>query len=122
MHELTLLFGVAENVERVIQANGIDHVDAVVLDVGEATTVVPAFLEDGYSVVSDEYDFLRGSKLIIHVVKAEGRCRVCGEEYPIVENKGICPNCGSFDKEVIAGQDFIIREVRVLETEMNETK
>lgn len=122
MHELTLLFGVAENVERVIQANGIDHVDAVVLDVGEATTVVPAFLEDGYSVVSDEYDFLRGSKLIIHVVKAVGRCRVCGEEYPIVENKGICPNCGSFDKEVIAGQDFIIREVRVLETEMNEIK
>lgn len=122
MHELTLLFGVAENVERVIQANGIDHVDAVVLDVGEATTVVPAFLEDGYSVVSDEYDFLRGSKLIIHVVKAVGRCRVCGEEYPIVENKGICPNCGSFDKEVIAGQDFIIREVRVLETETSETK
>lgn len=122
MHELTLLFGVAENVERVIQANGIDHVDAVVLDVGEATTVVPAFLEDGYSVVSDEYDFLRGSKLIIHVVKAVGRCRACGEEFPIVENKGICPNCGSFDKEAIAGQDFIIREVRVLETEMNETK
>lgn len=122
MHELTLLFGVAENVERVIQANGIDHVDAVVLDVGEATTVVPAFLEDGYSVVSDEYDFLRGSKLIIHVVKAVGRCRVCGEEFPIVENKGICPNCGSFDKEVIAGQDFIIREVRVLETETSETK
>ncbi len=122
MHELTLLFGVAENVERVIQANGIDHVDAVVLDVGEATTVVPAFLEDGYSVVSDEYDFLRGSKLIIHVVKAVGRCRVCGEEYPIVENKGICPNCGSFDKEVIAGQDFIIREVRVLEEETSRTK
>ena len=122
MHELTLLFGVAENVERVIQANGIDHVEAVVLDLGEATTVVPAFLEDGYSVVSDEYDFLRGSKLIIHVVKAVGRCRVCGEEFPIVENKGLCPKCGSFDKEVIAGQDFIIREVRVLEEETSRTK
>ena len=113
MHELTLLFGVADQVGRVIKENDIDHVDAVVLEVGEATAVVPEFMYDGYSVISDEYDFLRGSELIINVVKAVGRCRNCGKESEIAPNEGKCPECGSFSKEIIAGQDFLIKEVRL---------
>lgn len=115
MHELTLLFGVAEQVERVVKENDIDHVDAVVLEVGEATTIVPEFLRDGYSVISDDYDFLRGSQLIVNTVTAVGRCRECGREFPIVVNKGLCPDCGSFDKDIIEGTDFLIKEVRILE-------
>jgi len=115
MHELTLLFGVAEQVERVVKENDIDHVDAVVLEVGEATTVVPEFLRDGYSVISDDYDFLRGSQLIVNTVTAVGRCRECGREFPVVVNKGLCPDCGSFDKDIIEGTDFLIKEVRILE-------
>ena len=116
MHELTLLYGVAEKVEQVVKENGLERIDAVVIEVGEATTVVPEFLLDGYSVISDDYDFLRGSELVIDVIKAVGRCRNCGREFPINACEGICPDCGSFDKDVIAGTDFFIKEVRVLET------
>ena len=115
MHELTLLYGVAQKVEEVVRENGLDHIDAIVLEVGEATTVVPEFLLDGYSVISDDYDFLRGSELIIERVTAVGRCRECGTEFPIVVNKGLCPECGSFDKDVIEGTGFYIREVRIME-------
>lgn len=87
------------------------------LEVGEATAIIPEFLEDGYEIISDDFDFLRDSELIIDRVKAMGRCRNCGSEFPIVENKGLCPECGSFDKEVIAGDDFFIKEVRVLESD-----
>ena len=115
MHELTLLFGIAEQVERVIRENDVDHVDAVVVEIGEATAIVPEFMLDGYSVVSDEFSFLRGSELIIERITAVGLCRNCGCEYPIVVNKGICPGCGSRDKEIIEGNEFIIKEVRVME-------
>ena len=115
MHELTLLYGVAQKVEQVCRENELDRVNAIVLDVGEATTVIPEFLQDGYSIISDDYDFLRGSELIINKITAVGRCRECGEEFPIVANKGICPKCGSFDKDLTEGGDFVIREVRVLE-------
>ena len=117
MHELTLLFGVAEQVGRVVRENGLDHVDAVVLEVGEATAVVPEFLLDGYEVISDEFDYLRGSELIVNTIKAIGRCRNCGTEFAIVENEGYCPRCRSFDKDVIEGTDFVIKEVRILEEE-----
>lgn len=115
MHELTLLYGVAEQVGRVVKENDIDHVDAVVVEVGEATSVVPEFLLDGYSVISDDFDFLRGSELIINRITAMGRCRTCGNEFPIVVNKGICPECGSFDKDITEGTDFYIKEVRIME-------
>ena len=116
MHELTLLYGVAQKVEQVCEENGLDHVDAIVIEVGEATAVIPEFLQDGYEVISDDYDFLRGSELIIERITAVGRCRECGTEFPIVANKGICPECGSFDKDIIDGTDFFIKEVRVRES------
>ena len=111
MHELTLLYGVVDKVGKVVEENGLDHVDAIVIEVGEATSVIPEFLQDGYEVISDDYDFLRGSELIIERIKAIGLCRNCGTEFPIVVNKGLCPECGSFDKEIIEGTDFFIREV-----------
>lgn len=115
MHELTLLFGVAEQVERVTKENGIDHVDAVVLEVGELTPIVPEFLKDGYEVISDEYDFLRGSELIVNTVTGIVKCRRCGEEYPVVKYEGYCPTCGSYDKDILEGDGFLIKEVRVFE-------
>ena len=115
MHELTLLYGVVDIVGKVVEENGLDHVDAIVIEVGEATSVIPEFLQDGYEVISDDYDFLRGSELIIEKIKAIGLCRNCGTEFPVVENKGLCPKCGSFDKDIIEGTDFFIREVRILE-------
>lgn len=115
MHELTLLYGVVQKVEEVVKDNGLDHVDAIVIEVGEATSVIPEFLQDGYEVISDDYDFLRGSELVIERITAVGRCRQCGREFPIVVNKGICPDCGSFDKDIIDGTDFFIKEVRIME-------
>ncbi len=117
MHELTLLYGVVQKVDEVVKQNDLDHIDAIVLEVGEATTVVTEFLLDGWSVISDDYDFLRGSELIVERITAIGRCRECGTEFPIVVNKGLCPECGSFDKDIIEGTDFFIREVRILETQ-----
>lgn len=115
MHELTLLYGVAQKVEQVVKENDLDHVDAIVIEVGEATSVIPEFLLDGYEIISDDYDFLRGSELIIERITAVGRCRNCGTEFPVVENKGLCPECGSFDKDIIEGTGFFIKEVRILE-------
>lgn len=115
MHELTLLYGVAEQVGRVVRENELERVDAVVLEIGEATAIVPEFMTDGYGIISDDFDYLRGSELIIETVTAIGRCRDCGHEYPIVANRGKCPVCGSADKDLLSGTDFVIKEVRIRE-------
>ena len=111
MHELTLLIGVTRQVGEVVRENNIDHVDAVVLEVGEVTE----FLLDGWSVLSDEYDFLRGTELIINRIPAIGHCNECGTEFALDENEGRCPVCDSSDRYLASGNEFIIKEIRILE-------
>lgn len=115
MHELTLLVGVTEQVGKVVRENGLSHVDAVVLEVGEVTAVVPEFLLDGWSVLSDDYDYLRGSELIIDVIPAIGQCMECGTQFALDENEGRCPICDSSNRQLVSGTDFMIKEIRLLE-------
>ncbi len=115
MHELTLLVGVTQQIGEVVRENNIDHVDAVVLEVGEATTVVPEFLRDGWEVLSDEYDYLRGAELVIDIIPAVCRCRECGTHFAPEENEGRCPACESSDRELVSGTEFLIKEIRLLE-------
>ena len=81
MHELPLLMGACDLVGEVVKQNKIRHIDALVLDVGEVSGVIPAFLANYSYIVFDEYDFLRGAKLLINSVKATARCLDCGMEY-----------------------------------------
>ncbi len=115
MHEVSLLLNVAEQVGKTIKGTDINHVDQVVLEIGDLTGIIPAFMKDGYEFISDEYDYLRGSELVINEIKGVGICDDCGTEFPIVENEGICPHCGSKSKTAISGLDFVIKEVRIME-------
>ena len=40
-------------------------------------------------------------------------CKNC--DYQTSQWLGRCPECGSYDKEIISGFDFMIREIRVRE-------
>lgn len=115
MHEMTLIYGIAETVEKAEKANGIDHIDAVVIQVGEISGVVPEFLENYYPMFAETLEPLKGSELIIEMIPAVGRCRDCDTIFDIVEHEGKCPECGSWHKEVLSGQDFLIKEIRVRE-------
>ena len=44
---------------------------------------------------------------------SNGLCENCGQVYNIVENKGVCPKCGSRDKEILCGREFNIKELLV---------
>ena len=41
------------------------------------------------------------------------KCQSCGTIFNVVEQKGYCPKCGSFDKDILSGLDFMIKEIAV---------
>ena len=53
------------------------------------------------------------SQLIVHVVPGLAECEECDEIFNVVENKGICPNCGSFEKTVLSGTECTVKEIVV---------
>ena len=68
-------------------------------------------------MVSAEKPLFRDTKLIINTVPGLAECDDCDEIFNVIEHKGYCPNCGSFDKQVLSGEDFTIREIHVAEAE-----
>ena len=114
MHELGLVFQIAKVVEEALSSEeDITAIDTVVVEIGEISSVVPHYFEACFPAAADRCPLFAGAKLVIETIPAVARCRVCGREFPVVENEGYCPDCGSFDKDLLSGREFNIKEVSV---------
>ena len=114
MHEIGIVRQIVRTVTDFAQANGIGEIAEVVVDCGELSLVVPKYLQDIYPVVT-EGTILEGTKLLVNEIPGMAECDQCDEIFNVVEHKGFCPVCGSFEKTVLSGQDFGIREIHVPE-------
>ena len=114
MHEMTLAIQAIKSVVEFAEENGIEEIDTVVLEIGELSLVVPEYMEEAwYAAV--KHTMLERSRLRIDVTPGNGLCEQCGQVYNIVENKGVCPKCGSREKEILCGREFNIKELLVPE-------
>lgn len=116
MHEMTLAIQVVRTVLDFAEEHDIHKIDTVVLEIGELSLIVPQYMRDVYGVVCEK-TMLEGSKLEIQMMPGNGICRDCGEVYNIVARQGVCPRCGSREKDVLSGQEFDIKEILVPEDE-----
>jgi hydrogenase nickel incorporation protein HypA/HybF len=76
MHELGLVFEVINRVEALAKENGIQHIQKVVLAIGEISYVVPMFIEEVYAPAC-RGTVLEGSELVMETIPARGKCRRC---------------------------------------------
>jgi len=113
MHELSVLIEVVRIVEEMTVAQNIDRVGAIVLQVGELSSVVPQFMTEYFPYVIDEKPAFRDTKLEIETIPGMAMCDKCGNIFNVVAHKGYCPKCGSFDKKLLSGQEFLIKEILV---------
>ena len=114
MHEIGIVRQIVRTVTDFAQENGISEIAEVVVDCGELSLVIPKYLQDIYPVVT-EGTMLEHTKLLINEIPGMAECDPCDEIFHVVEHKGYCPACGSFEKTVLSGQDFGIREIHVPE-------
>ncbi len=117
MHELGIVCAVIDTIDKLCVEQDVPYVDTVVLEVGELSGMVPAYIEDCYPAVTYNKERFKDSKLRIDVVEGEAKCQKCGEVFNVVANEGYCPKCDSFDKDVLSGLDFMIKEIIVPEEE-----
>jgi hydrogenase nickel incorporation protein HypA/HybF len=113
MHELNVLMEVADQVEALAAESKIEKVKAIVLQIGELSSVVPMFMEQYYPMIAEKKNCLQESKLVIERIPGKARCVNCGEVYHVVEHDGHCPVCNTFKKVVLQGCEFIIKEIWV---------
>ena len=114
MHELGIVFHIIKTVERVSAENGLEHVNAVVLELGEVSGVVPDYLTDCWRWAADKTELMKGSELKIETLPAVTHCDGCGRDYPTVEHGRTCPHCQSGETWLLTGNEVSIKELEAV--------
>ena len=110
MHEIGIARQILRTVEKYADDSGISDIAEVVCDCGELSLVIPEYLEKVYPMVAKD-SILRDAKLVINVIPGFAECDDCDEIFNVVEHKGYCPACGSFNKTILSGREFTVREI-----------
>ena len=113
MHELGIVFYIIRDVKQAAEEHHVEKVSAVVMDIGEVSTVVPEYLTDCWRWAADKEDMLRGSELKINIIPAVTWCDDCKTEYATVAHGRTCPNCGSEHTWLLRGNEVEIRSIEV---------
>lgn len=113
MHELGIVFYIIRDVKQVAEENHVEHVDSVVMDIGEVSTVVPHLLTDCWRWAADKEPMLKDCKLEVNTIPAVTWCDGCKSEYPTVAHGRTCPRCGSESTWLLRGNEVEIKEIKV---------
>jgi len=113
MHELGIVFYIIRDVRKAAEENHVGRVSAVVMNIGEVSTIVPEYLTDCWRWAADKEDLLRGCELRINIIPAVTHCDACGCDYDTVPNGRTCPRCGSGDTWLLRGNEVEIKEIEV---------
>jgi hydrogenase nickel incorporation protein HypA/HybF len=112
MHEMAVTQSLLDIVLKEAAAAGARKVNAVNLVIGELSGLV----DDS---VQFYFDFMtkgtaaEGAKLNFKRVAAKMKCRACGEEFSTAPDEWVCPKCGQWQAEVVAGKEFFIDSIEV---------
>ena len=113
MHELGIVFYIIRDVKQVAEEHHVEHVSAVVMNIGEVSTIVPEYLTDCWRWAADKEELLKGCELKINLIPAVTRCDGCGREYETVRYGKTCPHCQSENTWLLRGNEVEIREIEV---------
>ncbi len=112
MHELGIMTSVMEAVTQSANEAGATSVLKVSLSVGEMTEAIEDALRFAFEVLT-ENTMCADAELEIKMVKPNSRCLECGAVYEHDRFHMICPECGSFATELIAGRELQIDSIEV---------
>ena len=91
-----------------------EKVSRLVLEVGELTGAVPAYLKTAYESLKVDTIF-ENCELETIFMPGTVRCKSCGEEFAAREHNFTCPGCAGIDLSFVSGKDLVIKEIVVEE-------
>lgn len=113
MHELSIVENIVRTTEESIRSTDPKEVKYVLLQVGNATGVIPKYLHMYWAEVCAN-TLLAGAELRIEEIEAEAFCKNCGEVFYPFRTRQVCPSCNMVEYELIHGEELMIKEVGFL--------
>jgi len=112
MHEMSLCEGVLQVLEQNARTQGYARVKTVWLEIGALSGVGPEAMQFSFDVVVKD-TLADGAALEIVETPAEAWCMQCARTVIVKQRFDACPDCGSYQLQVTAGDEMRIRELEV---------
>ncbi len=112
MHEMSLCESVLQVLETEAQRQQFSRVNTVWLEIGVMSGVEIEAMRFCFDVIVRN-TLADGATLEIIEVSAEAWCLECAQTVGIQQRYDACPHCGSFQLQVIRGEEMRIKELEV---------
>ena len=113
MHELGVTFSIMDSLEKVAEQNNVKHINKVVLELGEVSTVIPQYLIDCWNWASKKRELFNDCNIVIEPLQAVSYCNNCKKKFETTKYGKTCPVCDKDDTYLICGNEFNIKEIEV---------
>lgn len=113
MHELGVVFHIADSVVKIAEENQAAKVHSVTLEIGEVSTVIPEYLIDVWKWNCKRVPLLNDCELLVERLPAITYCEDCKKTYATVTYGKICPHCGSEHTYLQTGNEVNIKDITV---------
>lgn len=110
MHELGICDALLKMVDSVAKDEELQCVKKVTVEVGTLSGVIPAYLADCWTAVTDGTAY-QGTRFVVETLPGTARCLDCGAEF-IAELEHLrCPDCGGERLTPLTGRDLTLKEI-----------
>ncbi len=117
MHELAIAESIVDGVTRHAQECRAQRVTSVRVQIGDASGIVNDSLAFSFEMIATMEPLLSGARLEIERVPHRARCRRCNQEFDVIRFVAQCPDCETWDTDIISGT-----ELRVLDMEIEASE
>lgn len=110
MHEISVVENIISIAAEMVQTHHATSVDAIELEIGELAGIDLSALEFAWDVsVLDTV--LEHAERKINRMNGRALCLVCNNEFDIAQYFDVCPDCGSFRKEILGGNELKVKRI-----------
>ena len=110
MHEFSLVENIIEIITETAERNGLTRVEAVELEVGDASGVIREAMEFAWEA-GIKGTIIHGAVLKIKEIPLVVKCNVCKRQYEPAEIYDTCPGCGEVDPEILSGKELRVMAI-----------
>lgn len=109
MHEFSLCQSVINIAEKTPKDSS-KQIAKVIVKIGTLAGVDVESFEFWFPVAAKD-SVLKQAKLEIIHEQAIAKCKACEHEFELTKLYEQCPNCGSFEKDILKGKDMLVESI-----------
>lgn len=115
MHEVSIAANIIEIVNKELKKHHGECVESIHLQIGKLSGVVVESLRFALEV-SQKDGILKNADITMEEMPAKAVCRACRHEFEAEDYFQVCPECGSFEIDLLSGREMYIKSIRISKT------